>query len=125
CTFILDAMDTGDKRFANIQTPHRQAIEISKLTLGKGKQNRDNKPQTLADVQSTSAEHDAKINFTLDAMGAMDKRLEDMYALHAKVAELSNLVSGSGKLFRGATTSFTKSVAGLSKELILASCSAD
>ncbi|KAJ2767179.1 hypothetical protein IWQ57_004060 [Coemansia nantahalensis] len=118
---ILIRLDTWDKRFANFQTPHRPVIEIVKLTpgndKGKGKEKCDDKPQTLEHVHSTSAEYDAKSNFILDAMDTGDKRPEDMHALHAKVTELSKVVSGSIKLFRETTTSLSKSVIGLANEI--------
>ncbi|KAJ2773272.1 hypothetical protein IWQ57_001375 [Coemansia nantahalensis] len=99
---ILIRLDTWDKRFANFQTPHRPVIEIVKLTpgkgKGKGKEKCDDKPQTLEHVHSTSAEYDAKSNFILDAMDTGDKRPEDMHALHAKVTELSNVVTKNIKM---------------------------
>ncbi|KAJ2806044.1 hypothetical protein H4R21_001031 [Coemansia helicoidea] len=118
---ILTRLDTWDKRLANIQTPHRPVIEIVKLTpgkgKGKGKEKCDDKPQTLEHVHSTSAEHDAKSNVILDAVDTGDKRPEDMHALHAKVTELSKVVSGSIELFRETTTSLRESVAGFSNEI--------
>ncbi|KAJ2773636.1 hypothetical protein IWQ56_000912, partial [Coemansia nantahalensis] len=118
---ILIRLDAWDKRFANIQTPHRPVIEVSKLTPGKGKEKGkgkcDDKPQTLEHVHSTSAEHDAKSNFILDAVDTGDKRPEDMHALHAKVTELSKMVSGSIQLFRETTTSLRESVVGLTHEI--------